>query len=125
MERIRQRAFECAARDTGLAALAVLAAMYFVSPDPIMALKAGAIGFALVAIFVLERARRAERSAPEETEVWHCLRRDERPPRTVARPMIASAASQAGRTFAFYASGTSLTLFALKIGAIAAGFVSA
>jgi hypothetical protein len=121
MERIRQRAFECAARDAGLAALAVLAAMFLFGSDPLMALKAGAIGFALVSIFLLERARRTARVAPEETEVWQCLRRDERPPRTVARPMIATAAGQAGRTFAFYAAGTSLALFVVKFGAIAAG----
>lgn len=125
MERIRHRAFECAARDAGLAALAVLAAMFLLSPDLILALKAGAIGFALVAIFLLERARRTARSAPEETEVWHCLTRDERPPRAIARPMIASAAGQAGRTLAFYAAGTSLTLFMVKFGALAAGLAGA
>jgi hypothetical protein len=124
MERIRQRAFECAARDSGLAALAVLAAMFLLRGDPILALKAGAIGFALVSIFVLERARWAARSAPEETEVWNCLRRDERPPRNVAWPMIASAVGQAGRTFAFYAAGTSVTLFTVKVGTIAAGLAS-
>jgi hypothetical protein len=124
MERIRQRAFECAARDAGLAALAVLAGMFLLRADPGLALKAGAIGFALVSIFVLERARWAARSAPEETEVWNCLKRSERPPRNVARPMIARAASQAGRTLAFYSAGTSLALFIAKIGTLAVGFGS-
>lgn len=117
MEMIRRRAFQSAARDCALAALGVLALMFHWAGEPVSALKAGAIGFTLVAVFMVLRIDRADRSDPEGTEVWINLKRDERPPRAVAKRLIAAATRQASGTFGWYASGVAVSLWVATIGA--------
>jgi hypothetical protein len=117
MEMIRRRAFQSAARDCGLAALAALALMFHWAGDPVMALKAGAIGFTVVAIFMVLRVDWTEHSNVEGNEVWINLRQDERPPQRVAKRLIEQAMRQACYSFAWLSSGVALSLWGATIGA--------
>ena len=117
MEMIRLRAFQSAARDCALAALAALALMYHWAGEPLLAMKAGGIGFALVAVFMVLRAVQNAMQDVEYNEIWINLKRDERPPRAVAKRLICSASRQACYTFGWYAAGVSISLWALTIGA--------
>jgi hypothetical protein len=121
MERIRELAYAWAARETGLAAVGVIGLMFTLAADPAFALKAGAIGFTLVAGLQMVRADRAPSRDPERTEIWSGLKRDERPPRAVARRLIGTASREAASTFAWYCAGTAMALFAVEIGASLGG----
>ncbi|MBN8941642.1 MAG: hypothetical protein J0H01_19200 [Rhizobiales bacterium] len=122
MERIRELAFAWAARESGLAGLGVIALMFTLAADPIIALKAGAIGFTLLAALLMFRADRAPLREPECTEVWDGLKRDERPPRAVARRLIGTANREAASTFGWYSAGTAVALWITEIGAALSGF---
>ena len=117
MDMIFRRAFQAAARDCGLAALATLALMFHWAGEPTAALKAGAIGFTLVAVFMVLQVDRIKRAEVEGTEVWINLKQDERPPRRVAKRLIGEAMRQACYTCGWYASGIALSLWSLTIGA--------
>lgn len=117
MEMIRRRAFQAAARDCALAALAVFALVFQSAGEPVMALKVAAIGFTLVAIFMVLQVERTDRAEVEGTEVWINLKRDERPPRAVAKRLISHAVRQAGYTFGWYSAGIAVSLWVATIGA--------
>lgn len=116
MESIRRHAFQAAARDCALAALAVLVLMFHNATDSFSALKVGAIGFTLVAVFMILKVDRTERTDVEGTEVWGSLKQDERPPRAVARRLIGRATRQACYTLGWYTSGVAVSLWAMAIG---------
>ncbi|QCI65808.1 hypothetical protein [Phreatobacter stygius] len=122
MERIRELAFAWAARESGLAVLGVIGVMFTLAGDPVLALKAGAIGFTLVAALLMFRADRAPLREPEGTEVWSGLKREERPPRAVARRLIGRANREAASTFGWYSAGTAVALWITEIGVTLSGF---
>ena len=121
MDRIRELSFAWAARETGLAVLAMIGVMFTLADSPLVALKAGAIGFTLVAAVLMVRADRAPTREVECTEVWNGLKRDERPPRAVARRLIGKANREAASTFGWYTAGTAVALWIAEIGVAVSG----
>jgi hypothetical protein len=121
MERIEQLAFEWAAREAGLIAFGVLVCAVVFGVNLDTALKIGALGFTLVAAFELLRARQIAAREPEATDIWASLRSDERPPRTVAKRLIARAGTQASCRFGLHAARLSLCLWAVEIGGAVTG----
>lgn len=124
MEIITRHAFQAAARDAALASLGALALMFQCAADPLSALKAGAIGFTLAAIFLVLRAARTDRLDVEGNEVWLNLKAEERPPLRLARRLIGEATRRASYTFAWHAAGVALSLWAGTIGVGLCGSIS-
>lgn len=121
MERIEQLAFEWAAREAGLTALAVVVCALVFGANLDESLRIGALGFTLVAAFEWLRARQIAVRDAEATEIWAGLRRDERPPRAVAQRLIARAGAQASCRLGLHAARLSLALWAVEIGGAVSG----
>jgi hypothetical protein len=73
-------------------------------------LKAGGIGFLLVAAVLMLKAGTAEKTAYKRTELWLMLDENERPPGEVAQRLITTARQSALYRFANLAAMTSAAL---------------
>lgn len=121
MERIEQLAFEWAAREAGLVALAVVAGALALGSDFDTTLKIAALGFSLGGALELFRVHQIAARGPEATEIWVGLKRDERPPRHVAHKLIVTAGTRAFCQFGLAAARLSIVLWAVEIGGAVTG----
>jgi hypothetical protein len=113
-ERLNQLATLSVARGVGFAALAIVCTMVGFSSHLPAFLKAGGIGFLLVAAVLILKAQAAPRKAYRRTELWLLLQDHERPSKLVAQQLITRARQKALYRFAQIATAVSAVLLALS-----------
>lgn len=99
-ERLDKLAVLSVARGVAFAALAILCTMIGFAGHLPAFLKAGGLGFLLVAAVLILKAQAAPRTAYKRTELWLMLADDERPSGEAAQHLIAGARQNALYRFA-------------------------
>jgi hypothetical protein len=113
-ERLNQLATISVARGVGFAALAIVCTMVGFSSHLPAFLKAGGIGFLLVAAVLILKAQAAPRTAHRRTELWLMLEDHERPVGQSAQQLITLARQNALYRFAQIAAVVSAVLLGLS-----------
>lgn len=103
-ERLDKLAVLSVARGVAFAALAILCTMIGFAGHLPAFLKAGGLGFLLVAAVLILKAQAAPRTAYKRTELWLMLADDERPSSEAAQHLIAAARQHALYRFAHIAA---------------------
>ena len=107
MDRLDQLATISVARGVAFAGLGIVCMMIGFAGHLPAFLKAGGIGFLLVAAVLILKAGTAEKTDYKRTELWLMLAENERPPGEVAQRLITTARQAALYRFANIAAMTS------------------
>jgi hypothetical protein len=114
-ERLNELATISVARGVGFAGLAIVCTMVGFSSYLPAFLKAGGLGFLLVAAVLIVKAQAAPRTAYRRTELWLLLADHERPPAERAQQLISRARQRALYRFGLGAAILSALLLGLSI----------
>lgn len=115
MEHLRRAAQESVLRACGFASLAIFCVMIGLSFDAYAAFKAGGILTTLMAIVLIMKAYEALTKDYRKTEMWLCLPKDSRPPKSYAQKVSATILHQTYLTFAKWTSAIAIVLWLLAL----------
>jgi hypothetical protein len=113
MDEMRRAAFTAAQRACLFGSLAIFCTMVGLSPEPLLALKAGGTLTLIMAVVLLYKAREALTKNYRKTEMWLYLPKDARPPEAYAQKTVSIVLRDTYLNFAFWTSAIAVVMWAM------------
>jgi hypothetical protein len=115
MEHMRRAANMTVLRACGFASLAIFCVMVGTSVVPKVAFQTGGFLTTLLCAILMLKAYGARTKDHRRTEMWICLKKDQRPPAAYAQLVTATVLRETYLRFALWTSGISIALWSIAL----------